>query len=153
MTVEDIIQRLQPPTAAKAARRGRRTVVVSAIRLAEARGLVEAGKSRDALEVLREFGELKDFGGTDARLLAGEIAENLGAPRLSRYLHLRAWRAAPNAPESQAAGLYALWQCRGVYLAWRRSRILQFPPGKKNVSGVTKVILLRAQKAGGFLGF
>src|SRR6185369_11468204 len=94
-TLNAILQRLeQTPIAAP--RRVRRSVIVPATRLKEARALVGAGQSRDAYSILAGSGELKDFAGAEAQLVAGDVAEDLGADRLSRFLHFRAWRSAPS---------------------------------------------------------
>src|SRR4029453_130020 len=122
MTPEGLCQLLGAAAPPTPARSPRRTCLVSAPKLLEARSLLDAGKSRGALDLLKACGELKDLAGTDARLLAGDVARDLGAPRLARSLHLRAWRSAPGSLEAQAAGLHALLEAAGVHAPWRRLR-------------------------------
>jgi tetratricopeptide (TPR) repeat protein len=127
--------------------------VVPAGSLLEARALFEKGKSRDAFEVLKPFGEFKDLAGTEARLLGGDIARNLGAPRLGRYLHFRAWRSARNSLEAQAAGLNALLDVAGIYAVWRRLRQLELSADTSRGTAAQPLWLLRAWIAGCFKDF
>lgn len=121
--------------------------------LLEARAFFEKGKSRDAFEVLKPFGEFKDLAGTEVRLLGGDIARNLGAPRLGRYLHFRAWRSARNSLEAQAAGLNALLDVGGIYAVWRRLRQLELSADISRGTAAQALWLLRAWIAGCFKDF
>ena len=159
MSPESILQRLKTstPSATAPARPGarvaRRSAVVPAGNLLEARAFFEKGKNRDAFEVLKPFGEFKDFAGTEARLLGGDIARNLGAPRLGRYLHFRAWRSARNSLEAQAAGLNALLDVGGIYAVWRRLRQLELSAETSRGTGAQPLWLTRAWIAACFKDF
>jgi tetratricopeptide (TPR) repeat protein len=80
--------------------------------------LYERGQYLKAHTAATAFGPLKDWAGTDAQVLAGRMAGNLGAPRLAAWLHRRAWRGAPEHP--QAIGYYARQRLasRGPLAAW-----------------------------------
>ncbi len=54
--------------------------------------LYNRGLYLQAYRVAQSTGPLSKWGGTEARLLAGRLASNLGAPRLGRTHHIRAWR-------------------------------------------------------------
>jgi hypothetical protein len=60
--------------------------------LAKGIELYDRALQRHALALLEPFGPLREFTGTRSMLLAGRVAMNLGAGRLARWLHLRAWR-------------------------------------------------------------
>jgi hypothetical protein len=53
-----------------------------------------------ALRAAERFGPFKDWANTPARLLGGRLAIQLGAARLGRWLHLRAYRDTPAHPEA-----------------------------------------------------
>src|SRR5262249_54857165 len=48
-----------------------------------------------ALRQAEQFGPLRQWSNAPARLLGGRLAIQLGAPRLGRWLHLRAYRDTP----------------------------------------------------------
>lgn len=54
--------------------------------------LYNRGLYLQAYRVAQSTGPLSKWEGTEARLLAGRLASNLGAPRLGRTHHIRAWR-------------------------------------------------------------
>ena len=68
--------------------------------LARIRELYGEGKYRRAYEVAAGFGPMREWAGTAARLMAGRLAIQLGAPALGRRLHLLAYRATPAYPEA-----------------------------------------------------
>jgi cellulose synthase operon protein C len=68
--------------------------------LAPIRELYARGMYVQALRVAERFGPLKDWSNTPARLLGGRLAIQLGAARLGRWLHLRAYRDTPAHPEA-----------------------------------------------------
>jgi tetratricopeptide (TPR) repeat protein len=155
MTLDTILKRLEQAPAV-VPRRGRRRIIVPAISVKEARALIEAGKSRTAYDLLTTIGELKDFSGAEALLLAGDVADDLGAAKLARHLHFRAWRSARNSPEAQVAGLCALWQTQGLYATWRRLRALESSTAPKTANGALgthRLWLLRAYISAGFQDF
>lgn len=52
-----------------------------------------------AFRLGEEFAPLRNWEGAEPRLMAGRIAMNLGAPRLGRAIHARAFREHPDHPE------------------------------------------------------
>ena len=68
--------------------------------LAPIRELYARGLYLQALRVAERFGPLKDWANTPARLLGGRLAIQLGAARLGRWLHIRAYRDTPAHPEA-----------------------------------------------------
>src|SRR5262245_35367638 len=68
--------------------------------LAPIRDLYGRGLYVQALRVAEQFGPLKDWENTAARLLGGRLAIQLGGARLGRWLHLRAYRDTPSHPEA-----------------------------------------------------
>src|SRR6201986_4030545 len=65
------------------------------IRELYARGLyLQAHKRAEAI------GSFAQWTNTAARLLGGRLAIQLGAPRLGRWLHIRAYRETPTHPEA-----------------------------------------------------
>lgn len=68
--------------------------------LAPIRELYARGLYLQALRVADTFGPLTDWENTPARLLGGRLAIQLGAARLGRWLHLRAYRDTPAHPEA-----------------------------------------------------
>src|SRR5436305_6534982 len=68
--------------------------------LAPIRELYARGMYVQALRVAERFGPLEQWTNTPARLLGGRLAIQLGAARLGRWLHLRAYRDTPAHPEA-----------------------------------------------------
>ena len=68
--------------------------------LAPIRDLYGRGLYVQALRVAEQFGPLRDWENTPARLLGGRLAIQLGGARLGRWLHLRAYRDTPSHPEA-----------------------------------------------------
>jgi tetratricopeptide (TPR) repeat protein len=134
-------------------KRGRRTVVVPAPKLLDARVLYEAGKNRDAYNLLQAFGDFSEFAGNETRLLAGYLARQLGAPRLGRSIHLRVWRSSPLNAEAQAAGFSALAEGRDLFSVWKQLREAEVPDGPKAGASAQQLWLLRARIAAGFHDF
>src|SRR5688572_12872360 len=64
-------------------------------------------------------GPLASWQPAEAQVLAGRIAAQLGALRLSKWLHRCAYRAAPHLPEAQYFFALCLAHYRGSYVAWR----------------------------------
>ncbi|MCS7020374.1 MAG: tetratricopeptide repeat protein [Gemmataceae bacterium] len=70
----------------------------------------------------RQFAPLRYWQGTPARLLAGRLAMQLGAPRLGQRLHLVAWRQAPAHLEAIYYFTRYLLERFGPVSAWRFAR-------------------------------
>jgi len=87
--------------------------------LAPIRELYARGLYVQALERAKAFGPFKEWSNAAARLLAGRLVIQLGAPRLGRWLHLRAYRDTPTYHEAiyyharyrlEKHGPYGCWQ-------------------------------------------
>ena len=65
-------------------------------------------------------GSLQTWQGSAARVLAGQLAGQLGASKLRRTLHILAWRQNRAHPESFCHYVYSLWETQGLYAAWNR---------------------------------
>lgn len=68
--------------------------------LAPIRELYARGLYIQALRAAERFGPFHEWSNTPARLLGGRLAIQLGAGRLGRWLHLRAYRDTPAHPEA-----------------------------------------------------
>jgi tetratricopeptide (TPR) repeat protein len=77
------------------------------------------GLCLQAYEASRAFGPLDSWKQTEARLLGGRLALNLGAPRLSHGMHLTAWRADRGHPEACYYQARTILERRGPLAAWR----------------------------------
>src|SRR5204863_8859575 len=64
-------------------------------------------------------GPLESWRGTGPRVFAGRLAVHLGAGRLGRRLHLRAYRSAPADPEARYCFAWIVLERRGPLEAWR----------------------------------
>src|SRR5262249_9120827 len=71
----------------------------AAVHLQEILDLYTRGLCLQAYQRSQTLGPLAEWTGTAARILAGRLAMNLGAPRLARWHHWRAWREDPPDPE------------------------------------------------------
>ncbi|MCI0387171.1 MAG: tetratricopeptide repeat protein [Acidobacteria bacterium] len=84
--------------------------------------LYNQGLYLQAYEAARTIAPLPEWEGTAARLIAGRLAGMLGAPRLARRLHLRAWRDDKCNPEAIYYYARAIWDWRGPWRAWAFAR-------------------------------
>src|SRR5215831_16865018 len=91
---------------------------ISADDLRRVRELYDRGLYLQAWKVAEQLGPLRDWRGTPARVLAGRLAGNLGAQRLGRVLHFRAWRDQRHDLEALYSYAYALLDRRGPLDAW-----------------------------------
>ena len=85
------------------------------------------GRYRAAFEYGLRFGPLRGWAGPAARLIAGRLAMQLGAPRLGRRLHILAYRESPAYPEAvyyharyrlEHFGPFAGWQFQTRHTDW-----------------------------------
>ena len=83
-------------------------VAVSARDLIRLRDLYERGLVRQALDLALTLGQLPAWTGARAQIMAGRVAGNLGAPRLGRWLHFRAYRHQPVPQFAEISDLHAL---------------------------------------------
>src|SRR5262245_40188313 len=73
---------------------------IAAADLARILDLYTRGLYVQAYQLGASFAPLADWTGTSARLLAGRLARQLGAPRLSRWQMIKAYRGQPTHPEA-----------------------------------------------------
>jgi tetratricopeptide (TPR) repeat protein len=83
------------------------------------RELYHAGHFLQAFEAGKALGPLASWEGTEARVLAGRLAMNLGGARLGVSLHLRAHRDDPENAEALYYYVFALLSRRGPLRAWQ----------------------------------
>ena len=93
-------------------------VEVSSSDLARVLELYEDGRYLRAYELALGFGPLAAWTGTAARIVAGRMAMNLGAPRLAVAFHLLAWREDPSDAEANYYRARALLGRKGPLHAW-----------------------------------
>ena len=99
----------------------------SASPLGQVLSLYEAGQYIDAYTAGAELGPLHQWRSADGRVMAGRLANNLGAPRLGRALHWLGWREFPEHPYCQYYGAMAYWSRFGPVRAWERFRDVEMP--------------------------
>ncbi len=97
-------------------------IVVASDDLRRVLDLYEDGFSLQAYHLARTFGPLENWSGTAARIVAGRLAMNLGAPRLAVAHHLRARRDDPTDPEANYYRARAILGRKGPLHAWRLFR-------------------------------
>ena len=91
---------------------------VSADELGRIGELYDRGMYLQAWQASTRVGPLREWRGTSARVLAGRLAGNLGAQRLGRVLHFRAWRDDREDLEALYSYAYAILDRRGPLDAW-----------------------------------
>ena len=91
--------------------------------------LYERGRYVDAFERGQSLGPITEWKTATGRVMAGRLANNLGAPRLGRGLHWLALREFPDQPQCLYYGAMAYWGRFGVLRAWRRFRNVELPDG------------------------
>jgi len=73
---------------------------ITTAELAPIRDLYTRGLYIQALRIAERFGPFEEWSNTPARLLGGRLAIQLGAARLGRWMHLRAYRETSAHPEA-----------------------------------------------------
>lgn len=68
--------------------------------LAHVQALYDRAMCLQAMRAAESIGPLRHWRGAAARVLAGRLAMNVGAPKLGRTLHWLAWRESPNDPDA-----------------------------------------------------
>lgn len=81
--------------------------------------LYEQGRYLQAYARAHPLGPLDEWRGTSARLLAGRLAANLGAPELAHRLHVSAWRHDRTHPEARYYYARVLLERRGPLPTWQ----------------------------------
>lgn len=90
--------------------------------------LYESGRYLDSLNTgVAALGDVRGWPGADGQVLAGRLANNLGAPRLGRALHWRAYRQWPNHPYCLYYGAMAYWSRFGTYHTWTKFHDVEMP--------------------------
>ncbi len=95
-------------------------VVPSPAELAPVRDLCERALYLQAHAAALRLGPLAAWRGTEARVLAGRLAAQLGAPRLSGWHFVRAFREQPDDPDAALFFLRRVLNNRGPLAAWTR---------------------------------
>ncbi len=91
--------------------------------------LYHQGRYLQAFQASQELGPLEQWQGTQARVWAGRLVNNLGAPRLARVLHQLAWRADPEDADARYFHVLALISRRDTLSVWRVIRGFGELPG------------------------
>ncbi|HMX26129.1 MAG TPA: hypothetical protein PKC13_11040, partial [Blastocatellia bacterium] len=96
--------------------------------------LYNRGLYLQAYEAALQLAPLEQWEGTDALLIAGRLAGMLGAPKLARRFHLKAWRE----DRAHAEAIYyyarAVWEWRGPWRAWMFMRRVDELPDADDVT-------------------
>lgn len=87
--------------------------IVPAATLRELQSLYDAGLCLKAFDLVKTIGPLETWKGNQARILAGRLAANLGAARLSGIIHWQTWREEKQNPDLIAYRVHALLHRRG----------------------------------------
>src|SRR5688572_1131509 len=90
----------------------------SADHLEQLRDLYERGLCLRAFELAQKFGDLTTWRSTEARVLAGRLAMNLGAGQLGARLHLRAYKHDRKSPLARYYFALAVFELRGPLVTW-----------------------------------
>ncbi|CAN5554758.1 hypothetical protein BH09VER1_BH09VER1_38070 [soil metagenome] len=96
-----------------------RQVSLSEGDLGEIRRLYEAGLYLQAWQTSRTHGDLTEWSGREAQILAGRLAGNIGAPRLASALHAFAYRKNPHDPTAAYYWVSRIFGNKGPFRAWR----------------------------------
>jgi tetratricopeptide (TPR) repeat protein len=92
---------------------------IAAADLSRILDLYSHGLYLQAFHQAQALGPLDSWTGTGARLLAGRLTRQLGAPRLSRWLLLRAYRGQPTHPEAIYYHARYYLEKHNLLAAWR----------------------------------
>src|SRR4051812_4070362 len=93
-------------------------VAVSPADVAAGEALYDRELHLQAYRRALEVAPLETWSGTAALLIAGRLAGDIGAPRLARRLHQRAWREDRASAGAAYFRMYGLMQERGPRAAW-----------------------------------
>ena len=103
-------------------------MLISPTQLQPIKELYNRGLYLQAHDAAIQLAPLNEWEGTEALLLAGRMAGMLGAPRLMRKLHLRAWREDRAHPEAIYYYARAMLDWRGPWRAWMFMRRIEELP-------------------------
>lgn len=89
--------------------------------------LYEQGLYIDSLAAGNSLGDIRQWAGPEGRVMAGRLANNLGAPRLGRALHWLAYRQWPQHPYCIYYGGLANWSRFGTLRGWQKLADVHMP--------------------------
>ncbi len=138
---------LRPERPATEAFRG-----ISAADVQDLRDLYDRGLCLQAYQKSKVFGPFQDWTETEARVMAGRLAANLGSVRLGRQLHFRAYRHDHSCAEAQYYYALAVFEARGPLVVWnllKRWGVLPEAPPRAR----SDLFALRARAAGALRDF
>src|SRR5262245_7873564 len=92
---------------------------IAAADLARILDLYTRGLYVQAYQLGASFAPLADWTGTAARLVAGRLARQLGAPKLSRWQMIKAYRGQPTHPEAIYYHARYFLERHNLLAAWR----------------------------------
>ncbi len=107
---------------------------ISTTQLQPIQDIYNSGLYLQAFERAVRLSPINEWEGTDALLLAGRIAGMLGAPKLMRTLHLRAWREDRAHPEAVYYYARAIMDWRGPWRAWMFMRLIDELPESNSIT-------------------
>lgn len=92
---------------------------IPASELSQVQELYSRGLCLQSYQKAVAVAPLHEWTGTAARIMAGRLAVNVGAPRLAFWHHYHAWRKDPTHPEACYYYARLLLQRRGPHAAWK----------------------------------
>ncbi|MGC3990319.1 MAG: C39 family peptidase [Chthoniobacteraceae bacterium] len=105
-----------------------------------------------AYPLMNEAGPVSEWLGTEARIIGGRLAANLGSTRLSRWLEARAWLADRQSMRAACFHAINLQHSRGPLAAWRfLGRLPKFEHATDQDRG--NLLLTKAELLGSFRDF
>src|SRR3989442_2759607 len=118
----------------------------------ELRELYERGLCLQAYQKAQAFGSFPSWSDTQALVMAGRLAANLGAPRLARRLHFRAYQHDRTCPEAQYYFALGVYDSRGPLVVW--NLLKQWgDPTEASARTRSDLFTLRARAAGALRDF
>ena len=94
----------------------------ASISLQELQNLYDAGQYQTVFEKTKNWGEIHEWDDVDKRVFGGKLANNLGAPRYGRTIHIKTWQDNPNHAEAVFCALWGIGGRRGPIRALRLDR-------------------------------
>lgn len=114
--------------------------------------LYDQGKYLDAYQESLKYAPIEQWQGAEARLTAGRLALNWGAPRLGYALHWLAGRQYPSDPRCIYFSCFAYWSRFGHVHAWKKYRHVD-PSGWEDREARTDWLALKALMLASFRDF
>ncbi len=85
----------------------------ASVSLSELQELYDAGQYQTVFEKTKNWGEIHQWDGVDKKVFGGKLANNLGAPRYGRTIHIKIWQENPRHPEAVFCALWGIGSRRG----------------------------------------